>query len=211
MQAVFYFVLFWFVLLQFGALGARWWPLVIARPLYPRRYSTLSYSSCRRRVRPEVTPGSSLDVDECCEYSIWKCLCVGVEIRRRLQRPHDYIYPGKVNNVWSRVQCFQTAVTECRNQDQESGDLGVPRLKPQAGQPPSLLRCWAQTDVRSTVLDDVQANADGNEWKCGLNTDDLCQCPNADVERRVGMGSWEMDLMRVTVSMNGRKEQPEGH
>jgi hypothetical protein len=27
----------------------------------------------------------------------------------------------------------------------------------------------------------------------------------------VGMGSWEMDLKRVTVSMNGRKEQPEGH
>jgi hypothetical protein len=26
-----------------------------------------------------------------------------------------------------------------------------------------------------------------------------------------GMGSWEMDLKRVTVSMNGRKEQPEGH
>ena len=44
-----------------------------------------------------------------------------------------------------------------------------------------------------------------------LNADDLCQSPNADVERRVGMGSWEVDLMRVTVSMNGRKEQPEGH
>jgi hypothetical protein len=28
----------------------------------------IQYSSCRRRVRPEVTPGSSLDVDECCDY-----------------------------------------------------------------------------------------------------------------------------------------------
>jgi len=26
-----------------------------------------------------------------------------------------------------------------------------------------------------------------------LNADDLCQCPNADVERRVGMGSYEGD------------------
>jgi hypothetical protein len=68
--------------------------------------------------------------------------------KRRLQRPHDYVYPGKVN-VWSRAQCFQTAVIECRNQVQESGDLGVPRLKPASGSAAfaSEVRCWAQMDV----------------------------------------------------------------
>jgi hypothetical protein len=86
---------------------------------------------------------------------------VGVEIRRRLQRPHDYVYPG---NVWSRVQCFQTVVTECREPGSRIWGSWCAKIETASGS-----AAFASEMLGSngrTVLDDVQANADGNEWKC---------------------------------------------